>query len=132
MKPSLSHCSRPFLVIIMALATVVWASLPVQAADDATFTAVEKDGAKVWEGGGTVDLKAHAYGPLMFKVKNTLTAEHGFAIDSMKVKEVIKPGEEKTIRVPLENIDKTVTEHKVYCQLHPKHMTAATLKVTGN
>ena len=65
-------------------------------------------------------------------MKNTLTAEHGFAIDSMKVKEVIKPGEEKTISVPLENIDKTVTEHKVYCQLHPKHMTAATLKVTGN
>ena len=106
-------------------------SLPVQAADDATFTAVEKDGAKVWEGGGTVDLKVHGSGPLMLKVKNTLTAEHGFAIDSMKVKEVIKPGEEKTISVPLENIDKTVTEHKVYCQLHPKH-GAATLKVTGN
>jgi hypothetical protein len=131
MKPSLSNCSRLFLVIIMALATVVWASLPVQAADDATFTAVEKDGAKIWEGGGTVDLKAHGSGPLMLKVKNTLTAEHGFAIDSMKVKEVIKPGEEKTISVPLENIDKTVTEHKVYCQLHPKH-GAATLKVTGN
>jgi len=131
MKPSLSNWSRPFLVIIMALAMVVWAFLPVQAAEDATFTAVEKDGAKVWEGGGTVDLKAHGSGPLMFKVKNTLTAEHGFAIDSMKVKEVIKPGEEKIISVPLEDIDKTVPEHKVYCQLHPKH-GAATLKVTGN
>ena len=132
MNPSVSNWSRPFLVIIMALATVVWASLPVQAAEDATFTAVEKDGAKVWEGGGTVDLKAHGAGPLMFKVKNTLTADHGFAIDSMKVKEVITPGEEKIISVPLENIDKTVTEHKVYCQLHPKHMPSATLKVTGN
>ena len=131
MNPSVSNWSRPFLVIIMALATVFWASLPVQAAEDATFTAVEKDGAKVWEGGGTVDLKAHGSGPLMLKVKNTLTAEHGFAIDSMKVKEVIKPGEEKIISVPLEDIDKTVTEHKVYCQLHPKH-GAATLKVTGN
>ena len=104
MKPSLSNWSRPFLVIIMALAMVVWAFLPVQAAEDATFTAVEKDGAKVWEGGGTVDLKAHGSGPLMLKVKNTLTAEHGFAIDSMKVKEVIKPGEEKTISVPLEEL----------------------------
>src|SRR6059036_1778421 len=130
MKPSISNWSKPFLVIIMALATVVWASLPVQAADDATFTAVEKDGAKVWEGGGTVDLKAHGSGPLMFKVKNTLTAEHGFAIDSMKVKEVIKPGEEKTISVPLENIDTMVSEHRVYCQLHPKHV-AATIKVAG-
>src|SRR5437660_12104233 len=108
MKPSLSNWSRPFLVIIMALATVVWASLPVQAAEDATFTAVEKDGARVWGGGGTVDLKAHGSGPLMIKVKNTLTAEHGFAIDSMKVKQLIKPGEEKSISVPLEHIDRTV------------------------
>src|SRR5438876_3034951 len=131
MKPSVANWSTPVLVIIMTLATVVCASVPVQAAVDATFTAVEKDGEKVWEGGGTIDLKAHGSGPLMLKVKNTLTADHGFAIDSMQVKEVIKPGEEKTISVPLENIDKTVTEHKVYCQLHPKH-GAATLKVTGN
>jgi hypothetical protein len=117
------------LVIILALAVVIAAYLPVQAADDATFTAVEKDGAKVWEGGGTVDLTGRTT-PLMLKVKNTLAAEHGFSIDSMKVKEVIKPNEEKTISVPLENIDKSVSEHKVYCQLHPKHV-AATLKTTG-
>ena len=99
------------------------------AADDATFSAVEKDGAKIWEGGGTVDLTGRTT-PLMLKVKNTLAADHGFSIDSMKVKEVIKPNEEKTISVPLENIDKSVSEHKVYCQLHPKHV-AATLKTTG-
>src|SRR6266487_6565209 len=115
---------RRALVIILTLAAVVWTSLPAQGQQEITFTAVEKDGSKVWEGGGTIDLK----GPVTLKVKNTLAAEHGFAIDTMKVKEVIKPGEEKTITVPLENIDKTVTEHKVYCQLHPKHMTAATLK----
>jgi hypothetical protein len=97
---------------------------------DASFTAVEKDGAKVWEGGGTVDLKGRTT-PLTLTVKNTLAADHGFSIDSMKVIEVIKSGEEKTITVPLANIDKTVTEHRVYCQLHPKHV-AATLKVTGN
>jgi hypothetical protein len=84
------------------------------------------DGSKVWEGGGTIDLK----GPVTLKVKNTLAAEHGFAIDSMKVMEVIKPGEEKTITVPREKIDKSVSEHKVYCQLHPKHVPA-TIKVMG-
>jgi hypothetical protein len=120
MKPSMSY-----LVIVLALAVVACAYLPAQAGD-LSFTAVEKDGAKVWDGGGTVDLK----GPLTLKVKNTLTAEHGFAIDTMKVKEVIKPGEEKTITVPLENIDKMVSEHRVYCQLHPKHV-AATIKVAG-
>ena len=68
--------------------------------------------------------------PLMLKVKNTLPAEHGFAIDSMKVKEVIKANEERTISVPIDNIDKSVSEHKVYCQLHEKHVPAI-LKTTG-
>jgi len=112
--------------MILTFAAVVWASLPAQAQQELKFFAVEKDGSKVWEGGGSIDLKE----PVTLKVKNTLTAEHGFAIDTMKIKEVIKPGEEKTIFVAVENIDKSVSEHRVYCQLHPKHV-AATIKVTG-
>ena len=126
MKPSVSCWARRSFVIILTLVAVVWASLPAQAQQEIQFTAVEKEGSKVWEGGGTIDLK----GPVTLKVKNTLTADHGFAIDTMKVKEVIKPGEEKTITVPLENIDKSVSEHRVYCQLHPKHVAAA-IKVSG-
>lgn len=126
MQANKSYWAGRSLVIVRALATVVWASLQAQGAGEIAFTAVEKNGAKVWEGGGTIDLK----GPLTLKVKNTLTAEHGFAVDTMKVKEVIKPGEEKTITVPLENIDKMVSEHRVYCQLHPKHVDA-TIKVAG-
>ena len=126
MKPSMSRWARRSLVIILTLVAVVWASLPAQGQQEIQFTAVEKEGSKIWEGGGTIDLK----GPVTLKVKNTLSADHGFAIDTMKVKEVIKPGEEKTITVPLENIDKSVSEHRVYCQLHPKHMTA-TIKVKG-
>ena len=120
MMPTKLEWIRRSLVIALALATVVWASLPVQGAEEIAFTAVEKDGAKVWGGGGTIDLK----GPVTLKVKNTLTADHGFSIDTMKVSDVIKPGEEKTITVPLESIDKTVSEHRVYCQLHPKHVAA--------
>ena len=93
---------------------------PVQAAGDVLFTTSEMEGSKIWEGGGTIDLK----GPVTLKVRNTMPSEHGIAIDTMKVKEVIKPGEEKAITVPLENIDETVSEHKVYCQLHPKHIPA--------
>lgn len=114
---------RLFLVLILAVVAVAGASITAQGAE-LTFTAVEKDGAKVWEGGGTIDLK----GPVTLKVKNTLAAEHGFAIDTMKVQEVIKPGEEKTITVPLANIDPSASEHRVYCQLHPKHV-AATIQV---
>ncbi len=126
MQRSTSNWVRRSLVIVLAFVAVVWVSLPAQGAGELMFTAVEKEGAKMWDGGGTVDLK----GPVTLKVKNPLAAEHGFAIDTMKVKEVIKPGEEKTITVPLENIDKMATEHKVYCQLHPKH-GPATIKVAG-
>ena len=97
---------------------------------DAEFVAMDVEGSKVWRGGQTIDLKARGATPLMIKVTNSLGADHGFSIDTMKVQEVIKPNEEKTITVPLENIDPTVTDHKVDCQLHPKHV-AATLKVLG-
>jgi hypothetical protein len=117
---------RPFLGIMLTLAIGVGSAMPTQAADELTFKAVEKDGAKVWEGGGTIGGKS----PVTLKVKNTLSAEHGFAIDTMKVKEVIKPGEEKTITVAPEDIDKAVKEHRVYCHLHPKHV-ATSIKVSG-
>ena len=112
-------------VMALALIAVICVAVPVQAGD-IMFTTSEKDCSKMWEGGGTIDLK----GPVTLKVKNTQAAEHGFSIDTMKVKDVIKAGEEKTITVPLENIDKAVSEHKVYCQLHPKH-APATIKVAG-
>jgi hypothetical protein len=121
-KPNMSSQA---LVLMFSLVAVFCICRPAQAGD-IVFTGMEKDGAKVWEGSGAIDLK----GPVTLKVKNTLNAEHGFAIDTMKVKEVIKPGEEKTITVPLENIDKTIKEHRVYCQLHPKHV-AATITVAG-
>jgi len=95
---------------------------------DAEFMTAEVEGSKVWKGSGTNDLKGRSK-PLTLKVSNPLAAEHGFAIDTMKVKDVIKPGETKAITVPLENIDQSVSEHRVYCQLHPKHVVA-TLKVT--
>ena len=105
-------------------------------AEDVRFVATEEQNTKMWKasgptstagGGNTVSLNIKNRGskPLTFKVVNMLSAEHGFAIDSMKVQTVLKPGEERTITVPLENIDPSVPEHRVYCQLHPKHMAAA-------
>jgi hypothetical protein len=128
MRRVLSKARRSVLMML-SLAVVLCIALPVGAQEDAKFTAVEKDGGKMWDGGGTVDLKGREAKGVTLKVSNPLSAEHGFAIDTMKVKEVIKPGEVKTITVPMENIDSTVSEHKVYCQLHPKH-GAATLKVS--
>ena len=117
------------VVVVLALAVAGGAALAADMAkEDAKFTAIEKDGSKVWDGGGTVDLKGRTT-PLTLTVVNTLGADHGFSIDSMKVQDVIKAGETKTITVPLESIDASVSEHRVYCQLHPKHV-AAMLKTT--
>src|SRR5438132_12480065 len=127
-KPNRSLWTRQSLVVVLTFATVVCAYLPVQGLqEDAKVMAVEQGGAKMWQGGGTINLKAHGAGPLTFKVIHTLTSEHGFAIDWMKVKEAIKPGEEKTIDVPLTNIDKTTSKHRAYCHLHPKHVSGASL-----
>ena len=126
-KSSRYHWATRSVVVVLALAVAGCAGMGY-GSGDATFTAVEEGGAKVWKGGGTVDLKGRTK-PLTLTVTNTLGADHGFSIDSMKVKEVIKPGEEKTITVPLADIDSSVSEHRVYCQLHPKHVTA-TLKTT--
>lgn len=120
-----SNWPRRFCVLVLSLAAVLCVALPVQA-EDLTFTTAETGGSKIWDGGGTIDGK----GLVTLRVKNTLNAEHGFSIDTMKVKDVIKAGEEKIITVPVEDIDKTVSEHNVYCQLHPKH-GAAKIKVAG-
>lgn len=112
------------------------------AAEDARFTAVEEQGAKIWKASGagrvdstsnTVTINATNRGtkPLQLKVINSLSADHGFAIDSMKVKEVLKPGEEKTISVPMENIEPSTTRHRVYCQLHEKHVPATLILNKG-
>jgi hypothetical protein len=104
--------------------------------EDVRFVATEEQNSKMWKasgptstaaGGNTVSLNLKNRGskPLTFKVVNMLSGEHGFAIDSMKVQTLLQPGEEKTITVPLENIDSSVSEHRAYCQLHPKHMAAA-------
>jgi hypothetical protein len=106
------------------------AEVVAQTPEDASFVAIEEQGNKVWKGSATpitINMKNRGTKPLTLKVVNMLPAEHGFAIDTLKVKEVIKPGEERTIVVPLENIDASVSEHRVYCQLHPKHVAATLL-----
>ena len=116
-----------FVATFVALAMILVSVPLVQAAkaDNAVeFKTAENGGGKIWEGEGTINTKD----TVTIHVVNTLPAEHGFAIDTMKVKELLKPGEDKTITVKPEDIDETVKEHKVYCQLHPKH-APATLKV---
>src|SRR5687767_12453659 len=89
-----------FVALAMILVTVPLVHA-VKADNAVEFKTAEKGGGKIWEGEGTIDAKD----TVTIHVVNTLTAEHGFAIDTMKVKEMLKPGEEKTITVKPEDID---------------------------
>ena len=63
--------------------------------------------------------------PLELVVTNHTKKEHGFAIDRLKIKEVLKPGESKTIKVSVTDLDAIGTDQsafKYYCQLHKGHI----------
>lgn len=121
-----------YSLITLGIAAIIWTSVLVQAQqEDAKFVAVEWSGVKAWQGGGIVNLDNRIVKSLTFKVVNPLGEEHGFAIDTMKVKEVIKPGEEKNITAPIDITASVVEKHRVYCHLHPEHHGAATFTVIG-
>src|ERR687888_272339 len=91
-------------------------------AEDGRFVAVEIGGVKFWLGGGDIDMRASARTPtpVTFKLTNKLDAEHGFAIDALGIKQVVKPGEEVTVTLPsfdVNNRDERV--YRFYCHLHP-------------
>jgi len=63
--------------------------------------------------------------PLELIVTNHTKKEHGFAIDRLKIKEVLKPGATKTIKISVTDLDAIGTDHsafKYYCQLHKGHI----------
>jgi len=95
------------------------------------FVAVEIQGVKFWLGGGDIDLRASARtpGPVTFTLINKLDAEHGFAIDGMKIKQIVKPGEEVTVSVPLGALDHALSVYKFYCHLHPGHVGGTIVRV---
>jgi len=94
-------------------------------AEDGRFVAVEIGGVKFWLGGGDIDMRASARtpSPVTIKLTNKLDAEHGFAIDALGIKQVVKPGEEVTVTVAsadVNNRDERI--YKFYCHLHPAHV----------
>jgi nitrosocyanin len=63
--------------------------------------------------------------PLELVVSNNTNKEHGFSIDKFKIKEVVKPGESKTIKISVTDLDAVGTDQsafRYYCQLHPGHI----------
>lgn len=64
--------------------------------------------------------------PLELVVTNHTKKEHGFAIDKMKVKEVLKPGETRTITVPVADLASLALTggegYRTYDHLHPSEI----------
>ena len=60
-----------------------------------------------------------------FTVTNHTKKEQGFAIDKMRVKEVVNPGETKTIKLSVTQLDAIGTDQSVfpyYSHVDPKHI----------
>lgn len=101
---------------------------------DAEVYAMEVGTAKVWYPPVTVvDFKSRTGRPVVLKVTNNTSAEHGFFLTAdaafeapsvLKIKLVLKPGETKYIGIPTSDLFYATTGSTfVYnCHLHPAHI----------
>jgi hypothetical protein len=100
---------------------------------DAALYALEIGETKTWYPPMTViDFKTRVGAPVLLKVTNKATAEHGFELTSaanqsgpfvLSVKLVLKPGETQYIGVPTSDLfygAGSVVEYR--CHLHPGHV----------
>ena len=100
---------------------------------DASFFAIEIGNMKTWYPPTTViDFKTRPGAPVLLKVTNNATAEHGFQLTAavnqsaptvLDTKLVLKPGETRYIGVPTSDLfygAGNVLEYR--CHLHPGHV----------
>lgn len=105
---------------------------------DASFYAIEIGSMKTWYPPTTIiDFKNRAGAPVLLKVTNNSTAEHGFQLSAavthsaptvLNTKVVLKPGETKYIGVPTSDLfyaAGNVLEYR--CHLHPAHVGGSLL-----
>lgn len=100
---------------------------------DASFFALEIGDTKVWYPPVTViDFKARPGAPVLLKVTNKATAEHGFQLTAavnqsaptvLNTKIVLKPGETQYIGIPTSDLFYAAGNALEYkCHLHPGHV----------
>ena len=101
---------------------------------DAEFYAVEIGTLKAWYPPTTVvDFKVRPGRPVLLKVTNNSTAEHGFLLTDaitqqaptvLKAQVVLKPGETKYIGIPTSDLFYATTGNTLSyrCHLHPAHV----------
>jgi hypothetical protein len=101
---------------------------------DAELYAIEIGNLKTWYPPTTaIDFKVRAGRPVVIKVTNSSTAEHGFLLTAeetqsaptvLKAQLVLKPGETKYVGIPTSDLFYATTGNilKYRCHLHPAHV----------
>ncbi len=114
-----------------------FSELPV----DAELFAVEVGNSKLWYPPATIiDFKARAGRPLVLKVTNNSSTEHGFMMTAdaeqaaptvLTAQVVLKPGESKYIGIPTSDLfystQRSTLTYK--CHLHPGHIGGKLLMI---
>jgi len=101
---------------------------------DAELFAIEIGNLKTWYPPTTaIDFKVRAGRPVVIKVTNMSTGEHGFLLTAeetqsaptvLKAQLVLKPGETKSVGIPTSDLFYAATGNilKYRCHLHPAHV----------
>ena len=108
---------------------------------DAELYAIEIGNLKTWYPPMTaIDFKVRAGRPVVIKVTNSSTAEHGFLLTAeetqsaptvLKAQLVLKPGETKYVGIPTSDLFYATTGNtlKYRCHLHPAHVGGKLLMI---
>ena len=108
---------------------------------DAELYAIEIGNLKSWYPPMTaIDFKVRAGRPVVIKVTNSSTAEHGFLLTAeetqsaptvLKAQLVLKPGETKYVGIPTSDLFYATTGNtlRYRCHLHPAHVGGKLLMI---
>ena len=108
---------------------------------DAELYAIEIGNLKTWYPPMTaIDFKVRAGRPVVIKVTNSSTAEHGFLLTAeetqsaptvLKAQLVLKPGETKYVGIPTSDLFYATTGNtlRYRCHLHPAHVGGKLLMI---
>ena len=108
---------------------------------DAELYAIEIGNLKTWYPPMTaIDFKVRPGRPVVIKVTNSSTAEHGFSLTAeetqsaptvLKAQLVLKPGETKYVGIPTSDLFYATTGNtlRYRCHLHPAHVGGKLLMI---
>ena len=108
---------------------------------DAELYAIEIGNLKTWYPPMTaIDFKVRAGRPVVIKVTNSSTAEHGFLLTAeetqsaptvLKAQLVLKPGETKYVGIPTSDLFYATTGNtlRYRCHVHPAHVGGKLLMI---